>query len=180
MRHQSFAIIAATLAAFLVIPSALAGNNGVSEIRIGVLDHEYGVFSNPKEDGIDINAEILLEDLGWIGPGWELRPHLGAGLNTADDTSQIYAGLTAGTTLGRWGFFEFGVGGSVHDGELETPDPGKKELGCPALFHLATSLGVNIGEHSSLSGYVEHSSNSGICEANEALDNAGIRYGFRF
>lgn len=44
----------------------LAGTTGrssaqsiVSQVRLGVLDHDIGFFANHEEDGVDLNGEML-------------------------------------------------------------------------------------------------------------------------
>ena len=57
-------------------------NNGwgaISEIRVGVLNHDEGPFSrNKEEDNPDINAEVLFVSPDILDLIWSPRPHVGA------------------------------------------------------------------------------------------------------
>lgn len=168
-------LIAMTLVACAFGAAAGTAEAGVSEVRFGVLAHDPLA---QKEDGIDINAEIFFSS--WTQGSWELRPSLGASVNTTGDTSQVYLAINYGGPLGGGWFLEIAGGGMVHDGELETPDPNKKELGSEVLFHLGLSLGVMVSEDVSLSLYADHASNAGWAERNEGLETGGLRMGIRF
>ena len=158
----------------------LAGDGAISEFRLGVLAHDPGIFSHPKENGIDLNGEIFFRDLGWFGGGWEARPSIGGSVNLDGGASQAYAGVTFGGPVAGPIFVELGVGAAVHNGELETTDPDRKELGCRVLFHLAGSVGIMLSDTMSLSAYLDHMSNGNLCDNNEGLETAGARAGFRF
>lgn len=149
-------------------------NAGVSEIRLGVLAHDP---LTQKEDGIDLNAELFFDS--WTSGSWELRPTIGVTGSLNGDTSQAYLGVVYGGPIFDSVFFEFGGGGSVHNGKLETADPNRKELGGRVLFHIEASLGVMLTDTMSLSLYADHISNAGIEERNEGLETAGLRMGFR-
>lgn len=157
-----------------------AGDSAISELRLGVLAHDQGVFVATKEEGLDINGEIYFRDLGWFDGGWEVRPSLGVSVNLKGDTSQAYTGITIGGPIAGPLFIEGAVGAAVHDGDLDTSTTDRKELGCRVLFHLAASAGVMLSEHTSLSLYLDHASNANLCDHNEGLETAGGRIGFRF
>lgn len=165
------------------------GNNGwgaISEVRLGVLNHDEGPFSRNKEDGNpNINAEVLFVSPDLLDVIWSPRPHVGASINTGGDTSQIYAGLSWEWFL--WGdiFAGFSLGGAVHDGEttLGPTDPEKtkrKELGCSVLFRESVEVGWMITDHHAISFILDHISNARLCDENEGLENMGLRYGYRF
>lgn len=154
--------------------TAVACQAGVSEIRFGALAHDP---LTQKEEGVDVNAELFFNS--WTSGSWQLRPTIGASWNTGGDTSQIYLGVVYGGPISDSLFFEFGGGGSVHDGKLETTDRNRKELGSRVLFHLEASLGVMLSDTTSLSLYADHISNAGIEERNEGLETAGLRVGFK-
>lgn len=153
----------------------IVGAAEAAEIRFGVLDHDPLI---QKEDGVDVNAEIFFDD--WLGGGsWQLRPSIGGTVNTQGDTSFGYIDLNYGGPISDNWFLEFAVGGAVHNGELETADPHRKELGGRVLIHAAMSLGVMLSDTVSLSIYADHMSNAGVEERNEGLETAGLRVGFR-
>jgi len=183
-------VTAAFFAVFLSFSAtAWAGKPLISEVRVGVLNHDVGIFGSSKENGVDINAEILFRRLGNKSAAerkkfipWFLspRPHLGTSVNSQGDTSIFYAGLTWDVDLGQKFFFNTSFGGAVHDGEKTSLRPDKKELGCRVLFRGSASLGYNLTRHVNISAMFEHASNAGLCNNNEGLNNAGVRLGYRF
>jgi lipid A 3-O-deacylase len=153
----------------------------ISELRLGALAHDIGPFSSNEEDIIaDYNAEILFVSPAFLEKIWAPRPHLGFSLNTGGDTSQVYAGLTWEYEFWRRWFIDFSLGGSVHDGKLKTNRIDRKELGCRLLFRESFEIGYRLESGHSLSGFLDHISNANICDRNEGLESAGIRYGYRF
>jgi lipid A 3-O-deacylase len=163
------ALVAAAMTASVATASA-------SEIRFGVLAHDPLAG---KEDGVDINAEFFFN--GWTGNEgeWQLRPSIGATVNLEGDTSQAHISLNYGGPISDSWFLEFSAGAAVHDGELETADVHKKELGSRVLIRGAVSLGVMLSDTVSLSIYADHLSNAGVEERNEGLETAGLRIGFK-
>ena len=153
----------------------------ISEIRIGALAHDIGPFSSNEEDVIvDYNGELLFNSPGFLDLIWAPRPHVGFTLNTGGDTSQVYAGLTWEFDVWRSWFINFSLGGSLHDGELRTTAINRKELGCHLLFRESFEVGYRFESGHSITGFLDHISNANICDANEGLETAGIRYGYRF
>jgi len=157
----------------------------VSEIRGGVLAHDIAFLGGSEEDGADINAEIIFVapwDFGregWLDLLLQPRPHLGVQVNTNEDASQVYAGLTWRVPVLHGAWAGFAAGGAVHDGDL-TDGPNRKALGSRVLFRLAAEIGYDVTRNVSLSLYYDHESNAGFAEENEGLNNAGIRIGWRF
>jgi lipid A 3-O-deacylase len=160
--------------------AAWAGNGFISEVRLGVMAHDQGIFSGHKESGTDINVEILGPSLGWLGHTIALRPHLGGTANTDGNTSFGYLGLTATLPFWQIMFVEGSVGGAVHTGNLHDDEVGHKDLGCPALFRESLSLGAFLGEHITVAVVADHISNANICDKNEGLETVGARVGYRF
>lgn len=154
----------------------------ISEIRLGILahDHDIAPFSRSEEDGIDANFEILFISPHWLKKLRSPRPHLGVSINTTGDTSQAYMGLTWEWQFWRQWFFDFSLGGAIHDGKTTTTLIDRKELGCQVLFRESLDLGYIYAERHSISVFLDHISNAKICEKNEGLETVGIRYGYRF
>ncbi|NKB22150.1 MAG: hypothetical protein GKS01_16810 [Alphaproteobacteria bacterium] len=152
----------------------------ISEIRVGFLVHDQGPFSRNEEDGFDGNFEILFRSPSWLQKIWSPRPHIGLSVNSSGDTSQAYAGLTWEWRFWKNWFIDFSLGGSVHDGKKTTTRIDRKELGCRLLFRESFELGYIFKERHSITGFLDHISNANICDANEGLENFGIRYGYRF
>jgi lipid A 3-O-deacylase len=162
--------------AAVIVAAASVSTASATEIRVGVLAHDPLI---QKEGGVDINAELFFN--GWTGNEgeWQLRPSIGVTANLEGDTSFAYVDLNYGGPISDSWFLEFAVGGAIHDGELETADPTRKELGGRVLIHAAISLGVMLTDNVSLSLYGDHMSNAGVEERNEGLETLGLRLGFR-
>jgi len=165
----------------LITPQARAQEGSViSEIRAGILAHDIEFLGNSIEDGIDFNAEVLFRSPRFLDFAFSPRPHLGAQVNSRGDTSQIYAGLTwTYSPLDRF-WLGFGAGGMVHDGKTGDNNPGKKALGSHVLFRLSGEIGYDLTEQFSISLYYDHESNAKLANNNEGLNNAGVRFGFKF
>jgi hypothetical protein len=154
----------------------------VSELRGGVLYHD----AMGREGGVDINLEILGRfaavefETPLLGTRGMLRPHLGGNLNTAGDISSLYFGYSLTVDLTDWLFVEGSLGGMVHNGNTRAGVPGKLALGCNLLFREAASLGVRLTDAVNVTAMVEHSSNTGACNANNGLTNMGVRLGYMF
>jgi len=179
MRNACIGMTAVLALAALANGAAIADDNFISEIRAGALAHDQG-FTTHKEDGVDVNGEILFGDTGWFGGGWQLRPNIGADINTDGATNQVYFGMVAGHHLFGPLFFEVGAGGAVHDGKIDTNDPDRHSLGCRVLFHLQGDLGAELGDNWRLMAHIDHISNADLCDRNEGLTNIGLRLGYHF
>ena len=154
----------------------------LSEIRIGALVHDRGLFSRHEETGIDANIEFLFASPQFLKIIWAPRPHIGVSTNTEGNTSQLYFGISYEFEFWRSWFAGFSLGGVIHDGDKAYGIRGgdSKELGCRALFRESLEFGYRFRGHHSLSAMIDHISNADICDKNEGLDNVGIRYGYRF
>jgi len=153
----------------------------ISEVRFGVLAHDVpiGIATENIESGVDLNAEILFAR--WSPKSWNFRPHLGVQVNTGDDTSQIYAGFTTTHYFPDtrvWGAFS--GGGTLHNGETSRFGKDRKAFGSQVLFRLALEVGVDIGNHASVSLYYDHESNAFLADENPGIDNVGVRLGWKF
>ena len=172
---------------------SLEGLDGfLSEFRLGVLDHDLGLFGSQRESGLDLNMEVLFVAPEILEVIWLPRPHLGVTVNTEGDTSFLYAGgtwdiaiildRTFGWEIWEPLLIEGVLGLALHNGELSVPgrQTSAKALGCRVLFREALSLGVRFWTHHSLSVSLDHISNAGLCDNNDGLETLGIRYGYRF
>ena len=152
----------------------------LSEIRGGILVHDEGPFSRNKEDGFDTNIEVLFKSPSMFDVVYSPRPHLGATLNSAGNTSQAYLGLTWDWDFYRDFFLNFSLGGAFHTGEKVTDDPKKKSLGCSVLFRESLDLGYKVSGPHSVMFHLDHISNAKLCSTNEGLEAFGLRYGYSF
>lgn len=157
-----------------------SGGGWLSEVRVGALYHDQGPFSHNKEEGIDANVELLFASPPFMEILWSPRPHIGVDMNTKGDTSSAYLGLSWEWEFWRTMFAGFSLGGAVHNGKITNAREDRKELGCRVLFRESIELGFRFAERHSISGFLDHISNAKLCSTNEGLENAGIRYGYKF
>ena len=177
-RFCCFAV--AVLSLTLCAPGAMA-DGLVSELKLGALAHDppnlWARFQE-EQSAVDANVEMLFHPLGVV-LGGELRPAIGATLNTRGETSKGYVDLRWQAPIGSMAFIALGMGAAVHTGEL-TPVPGRKALGSRVLFHPSVEIGVNLDAHNNLSVFFDHMSNWNTQQYNEGMDTLGLRYGHRF
>lgn len=182
--EKRFTIILVIILLCLCSPliAAAEGQNGfVHEIRFGVLDHDtdnlWSGFS--RENGIDINAELVFSPEFYLLDG-VIRPNLGVTINTEGDTSKLYAGGVWEYVWQNDFFFDFGIGLAVHDGETDTREYAKKELGSTVLLRFVVEVGYTFADRHRMSLMFDHISNGYTASPNEGLDTLGIRYAFLF
>ena len=80
----------------------------------------------------------------------------------------------------RAGFYGLGIGVAVANGSMGPAALDRKALGSQILFHPSAEIGINLDTHSNISLYLEHMSNGNTRTYNEAIDDLGVRYGFKF
>jgi lipid A 3-O-deacylase len=166
---------------------------GIDEVRLGALianleGRHGGIgYSFTPEKDADVNVEVV-----FISPlpqasdavlDFLLRPRpiLGATINTQGQTSQIYLGAAWSLPLFNVLFLEGTLGGSYHDGPLNSQAPNYRSSdGCRVNFHESAALGVELGGNWRIMATVEHMSNAGLCEPNAGLSSWGARLGYKF
>ena len=153
----------------------------LSEVRFGIGDHDAGVFGRTKENGLDFNIEFLFSSPDFLEIIWSPRPMFGASINSDSDTSKVYAGITWEGWFYDNFFWNFGFGLSFHDGEKESDNINKKELGSKVLFRESIDVGWLFFRNNQISLFVDHMSHGHIFgDKNEGMDTIGVRYGYRF
>jgi hypothetical protein len=190
------AVAMVAAAAFLASAAAQAQNLTYSEVKFGVLAHDVH-FLGGKEHGVDLNPEILLPSpfadawaagLPWY-IGWMVqpRPTIGGEFNTSGFTNQYYFGATwtwqlASNVVMPGDGVTFGIffGPSFNDGDIIGKAPNRKSLGANVLFREAFELGYQITPVYQISGFLDHVSNGGLAKQNQSINDAGVRFGFRF
>ena len=167
------------------------------------IDHAiYTVIG--RERGVDMNIEILGPPLPFTYWPSFLRLRLGSSISLLKQTHLFHGGFAlevfefvdflmenAGSYRGGEllkytdpFFFGIGIGIGFHTGSL-IGTPTQRALGCRWIFQMDVSMGVNFLKHHSIMATVEHASNGSrymwnFCTYNQGLDNAGLRYGYRF
>ena len=96
-----FVLVALGSTALLILAPgpAAAQTNPIDEVKIGGLSHDVGFLGHHVESGPDINVEMLFASPDLLSVIGSPRPHIGADINTAGNTSDGYFGLTWGATL---------------------------------------------------------------------------------
>jgi lipid A 3-O-deacylase len=178
------------LAALLLVAaplSASAQNKIVDEVKVGVLAHDVGFLGHHLEKGPDVNLEMLFTPPDVLAIIGSPRPHIGADINTAGNTSDGYFGLTWGIMLlqslfnpGDGIFANGSLGGAVHDGFIDSGPPNRKLLGSRVLFRESAELGYQLVPGISVSALLDHISNANLGRHNMGITSAGARLGFRF
>ena len=194
---------AVALASALVLgagPVSAAAPGGIlSEIKVGVFDHDAGRDSATKQkemNTVDFNGEFLsvplaiaTSDIPALKSLYQPRAHIGFTANTAGWTNTGYAGLTWDWNLGAGFFTAFSFGFAGHDGQLKGSkdskgafiSDGRPNLGSPVLFREGLDLGYHIDAVNSVSIYAAHISNAGwLAKENDGMNFLGGRYGFKF
>ena len=175
--------VALSLISQPVYAETKALNSGIDSFTFGIMQQD--VESNPIEDSISINLEVLFATKLKSLP---LSPHpvIGATINTDNDTNQLYSGMAWQYDFSERFFTEIFLGGAIHDGEEDpdTPLAGNREThrayGCPLNFRESLSFGWRLSSQYSLMATVSHMSNASLCDANDGLTNAGIRVSRRY
>jgi lipid A 3-O-deacylase len=181
------------IAIFTIIMSAVvtfpgSGNsaenkitNSLYAIRSGVFIHDIDILGSSKENGFDLNVELLFQSPEWLECIWAPHPHIGVAIHSQGETNQIYSGLTWEKLFKNNYFMNIGLGLSLHDGnQVCSDDCHEKELGCALLFREAIEAGYQISEHHTLSIIFFHISNARLCRENDGMNHLGVRYGYSF
>jgi lipid A 3-O-deacylase len=190
MKLQASALFA-TAAAVMLCAAPEASAQAISEVRVGVLDHDTGLVGSSKEDGFDVGVEILsqpIDALAFIGAP---RVVGGLQLNSEGYTNQLYAGLLAqrdfadGVFTQNDAFFIEGlVAIAYHDGKIDvrsTPEDAEwKSHGSEFLFRTGFGVGYRFNDTWSLTATFAHISNANFEEPNQGSNDVGLRLGMRF
>ncbi len=151
-----------------------------SEMRIGILQHDFASRVKKHESGTDINLDIFLDS-----PHNKLfrmmkypRPLLGVSAHSENQTHQFYFGLTWDWEPIKVVFVNIGGGGAIHTGELQTKDPDRQRLGSRTLFRFALSLGYKISNTLNISIFYDHMSNGHTAYPNNGLEKVGLQFGY--
>lgn len=167
------------LAATFTATAAIAGEI-VDEVRIGasgLLDS-----SSSSETGAVGSAEVYFAPFGKPSDAQIalLKPRIQIGVSAGRDAvDQIYTGLNWHIPITESFFAEFGAGGTVHNGNLDS-GPGPR-LGCRLLFREHAALGLAVTDAVNVLATIDHSSNASLCDGpNDGLTHAGVAVGVKF
>jgi len=154
----------------------------ITQMQVGILRHDAGVFGRHKEPGTDIDGEIRFLPISWLDFMASPRPHIGFHYNLNGATNQIFAGITWEFWFWDNFFIDPSFGLSFNDDCcLDGGPTDTKQLGSHVLFREAVDLGWNFYGRHSISILLDHVSHGHILASeNEGLDSLGVRYGYRF
>lgn len=185
------------LGAAVATPAATAANAQlVEEVRVGVLAHNICVTdckNADKEDGPDVEAELVFASPDFLGWALEPRPFIIANINVAGETSYGGVGLVWNFDFAENWSFEPSFAYVIHDGETDNPFvTGTEEarifgeenllLGSEDLFRTSFAINRDFGENWGMQLIFEHLSHGQILGdgRNQGLDNLGLRAYYRF
>ena len=181
MFFKRFALAALAAAPFICVTSPASAEGMLTELRIGVLDHDSDLLRERHETSDpDINLEARFASPDFLSWAFAPNPLIGANINTGNGTSLAYAGLGWTFYLTDEIFADFTLGGAIHDGETTAPSSGSRQYGCRLGFHESFSLGYSFDGHNAIMLCVDHMSNASLCDKNDGLTNLGIRYAYKF
>lgn len=154
----------------------------IDEVRVGAAVHDVpGGWSgfHVEQNAVDLNVEAIFSPSisFW---GGRLRPALGATVNFNGDTSKVYLDARWQRDFANRWFLGIGLGLAVHDGDIDTGNPHRKQLGSRVLFHPNLEIGYRLDPHNSISLFYDHISNGSTADPNEGFDTLGVRWGYRF
>ncbi len=154
-------------------PEKPSGAGILYGVRLGLLAHDVGgLWSHSRaEGGADVNAELVFGKPGLRLLSGAILPNLGVSINSQGGTSKAYGGLLWEFLLENGLFANSGVGLAIHNGQLESDDANKKQLGSRVLFRVPIEC---------ISILFDHISNAYLASPNEGLDTLGVRYGLQF
>jgi hypothetical protein len=121
---------------------------------------------------------VDLDVLDLIG---EFRPVVGGTFSLTGEDSWLWAGVNWHTPVIDPVWFEFTLGGTVHDGYLDNAPPGRDAYGCRALIYASGAVGVDLTESLTASINLEHGSHGKMCgSVNPGFNSVGFKLGYKF
>lgn len=189
------------IAGFSLVIASLLGAPAqaqISEVRGAIMAHniETNVSKNAgKEDGPDLQVEVLWNSPDWLKFAFSPRPSVVASLNTQGETSFAGIGLDWTFPVSDSITIDPYLGYVIHNGDpLENPyapadsvrrakfNAEELALGSRDLFRLGVAVGYRHSETWTSYLVYEHLSHGHILggSKNQGLDNVGIRLGRTF
>lgn len=177
----------------LVLPQTSAGQlplSATNEVRVGLHAHstDYRLFPFWVQDFDmslveDVSFDLLfaspdIEAFRWVGSP---RPEIGMTLNLGEHESLFRTGLTWSVPVFDTPLFLEGTfGGALQTGYVLGAPSGDRNLGCRINFYERFGVGTRLGDNATALITYEHTSNAGLCEANDGFSNLGLRVGWTF
>ncbi len=189
-----FVGLAAVASSFPALPAKAQ----ISEVRGAIMAHniETNVSKNAgKEDGPDLQVEVLWNSPDWLRFAFSPRPGVVASLNTQGETSFAGVGLDWTFPVSKNITIDPYLGYVIHNGDpLNNPyapadsvrrakfNAEELALGSRDLFRLGFAVGYRHSESWTSYLVYEHLSHGHILggSKNQGIDNVGIRLGRNF
>lgn len=173
------------LSSFLDIQCAGAAETVFDELRFGTSASING--NGTHESGIFPSATIFFDPLSsgeavtWQQSILEPRIYLGTSIGTGEGADQVYGGLAWTLDVTEKLFVELGIGGTVHNGDLNDDGTNGPKLGCRLLFREQVAVGYRITDNWQILATADHSSHADLCDGpNDGLSHAGLAFGYTF
>jgi len=183
----------ATSAVYLAAVFLVCLTNGRAEADDVVFDElRFGTSAsigsgNGHESGLVPSLTVFFDPFsetqakGWAQTILEPRLYLGTSIGTGDSASQVYSGLSFDFAVTEKFFLELGLGGTVHDGDLQEDGSSGPKLGCRLLFREYAAAGYRFDDNWQVLATVDHSSHANLCDGpNDGLTHAGLAIGYKF
>ena len=196
--NPTLRLLTASLALAMGSLFALPAQGQISEVRGALMAHniETNVSKNAgKEDGPDVQVEVLWNSPDWLKFAFSPRPGVVASLNTQGETSFAGVGLDWTFPVSKNITIDPYLGYVIHNGDpLDNPyapaDSARRAkfnaeelaLGSRDLFRLGFAVGYRHSETWTSYLVYEHLSHGHILggSKNQGIDNVGIRLGRTF
>ena len=163
----------------------------LTELRVGVtfagVELNEDVLFLPatidpaKMQNLTLEALYGGVDLDVFNVPGDIRPVVGASLSLNNLDSWVWAGINYHLEIIKPLFFEFTLGGVVHNGYLENPPPGRDAYGCRGLVYLSGGFGLDLNEQSTVTVMLDHGSHGKACgPTNPGFNAISLKYGHKF
>jgi lipid A 3-O-deacylase len=167
-----------------------AGSPLLTELRVGAttaaVELNESVLFLPGQVDLrlsNITAEAIFGgiDLDVFDIPGDLRPVLGASLSVNGTDSWAWAGVNYHVSMLEPLFFEFTLGGVVHNGYLDNPPAGRDAYGCRALIYASGGFGVKLSDSMTASLTLDHGSHARLCGTqNPGFNALSFKLGYIF
>ncbi|HYA01941.1 MAG TPA: acyloxyacyl hydrolase [Syntrophobacteria bacterium] len=138
------------------------------------------VSHNRKENSYGLGMELVFSRPEFSLLGGSVRPAVGAEVAMdTKGTSKAFGDLLWEIEKANF-FFDVGLGGAVHNGNLHGHDPDEKHYGSRVLFYGQTCLGYSYTAHHRLALFFDHMSNAYLARPNNGLNTIGVMFQYRF
>ena len=182
---QLFLLSASLLLSISSVNGAVAAETVFDELRFGVSASIN--TGNSRESGLFPSATVFFDPLSsgtaatWQQTLLEPRIYLGASAGTGSGVDQVYGGFSWTADITSRLFVELGLGGTVHNGNLDGGSGKGPDLGCRLLFREQVALGYRVTDQWQIMATADHSSHANLCDGpNNGLSHAGLAVGYRF